>query len=122
MKGAVCNLSCQAYFAALQRVSSKLILRCRHSKQMLCVVIYQDCGKLILRHQCVKLILRPLSLRCDLTLQQAYFALPVCQAYFATTVHYTASLFCAVTSQAYFAASFRTLLRERVGGYDYACG
>ena len=112
MKGAVCNLSCQAYFAATAARQQELILMyCRHSKQRLYVVIYQGCGKLILRHQCVKLILRPLSLRCDLTKQQAYFALPVCQAYFAATVHYTASLYCAVTSQAYFAASFRSLLR-----------
>ena len=46
VKGAVCNLSCQAELAALQRFSKNLLMYCRHSKQMLYVVIYQDCGKL----------------------------------------------------------------------------
>ena len=91
VKGAVCNLSCQAYLLDCSASAGTYLMYCRHSKQRLYVVIYQGCGKLLGRHQCVKLLGRPLSPRCYLTKQQAFRALPVCQAFRAATVHYTAS-------------------------------
>jgi hypothetical protein len=86
--------------AALQRFSRNFLTYCRHSKQMLYVVIYQGCGKLTCATSVSSLLAATVTSVWSYPAASLLCAASM-SSLLATTVHYTASLLCAVTSQAY---------------------